>query len=135
VITTATASLNPALVPERDAPYRLRRVYELAVDGCREEIVLALDGANLTFRADADADTLESRFDAVEFLPSQDHRPLAGTAFDRVAGAELGWTWLAVNQQGYCDTALLSFAGIVPAVVVHVIASSIRVFSIDAAAG
>jgi hypothetical protein len=131
VSTAATANLNPVLVPDRDAQYRLRGVYESIVDGCRDELVLAFDGASLTFRADPDTDTLESRFAGTEFRPSPDHRPLSGSAFDRAAGTELGWSWLALNQQGYCDSALLSFGGITPNILVHVIGSSIRVFGID----
>lgn len=133
--TAATTNLNPALVPERDAAYRLRGVYESVTDGCRDELVLAFDGASLTFRADADTDTLDARFDGSEFRPPPSYRPLTGSALDRVMGAELGWSWLAVNQQGYCDTALLSFAGLTPGVVVHVIGSAVKVFGIDPAAG
>lgn len=132
---TATATLNAALLPDRDAPYRLAGVYEAVVDGCRDELVLAFDGASLAFRADPDTDTLEARFDGAAFHPSSDHRVLSGTALDPFAGAEVGWSWLAVNQQGYCDTALLSFGTLVPNVVVHVIGSSVRVLRIDPAPG
>lgn len=128
------ATLNPALVPDRDAGYRLSGVYERVVDGCRDELVLAFDGAALVFRADPDTDALDPQFVGDGFGPSSDHRPLTGSAVDRFVGAELGWTWLAVNQQGYTDTALLSFAGVVPAVAVHVIGSSVRVLGLTPAA-
>jgi hypothetical protein len=45
-------------------------------------------------------------------------------------GKELGWTWAATNQQGYCDSVMMSFEGIIPTVLLHVIASSIEVFTI-----
>lgn len=48
----------------------------------------------------------------------------------KLLGKECGWTWVATNQQGYCDSVMLSFDGIVPTVLIHVIASSIEVFSI-----
>lgn len=128
-------SLNPTLVPERDAPYRLGGVFELVVDGCRDELVLAFDHATLVFRADPDTDALDVRYLEADFHPLPEHRSLTSTAFDQFFGAELGWSWLAINQQGYCDTALLSFNGIIPNVMAHVIASSIAVFGIGPEAG
>jgi hypothetical protein len=41
-------------------------------------------------------------------------------------GQQFGWGWITVNQQGYCDGLLLSFAGINPQIVLNVAASSIR---------
>jgi len=55
--------------------------------------------------------------------------PAAG-AWKKLLGKECGWTWMAFNQQGYCDSAMLSFDGIVPTVLLHVIASSIELFTI-----
>ncbi len=124
-------SLNPMLVPERDAPYRLNGVFEVLVDGCRDELVLAFEHATLAFRPDPDTDALEVRFSDADFQPSADHHALTGSALDRFAGVELGWSWLAVNQQGYCDSAMLSFDGITPNVLIHVIGSSVMIFGID----
>jgi Family of unknown function (DUF6334) len=129
-----TTAFNPALVPDRDAAYRLTGVFEAVIDGCRDELVVALGGASLAFQVDPDTDALEARFDATEFAPTADHRPLAGSAFDRFLGCELGWTWLAQNQQGYTDSAMLSFGGITPGVLVHAIGSSVRVLGIGPAA-
>jgi hypothetical protein len=124
-------SLNPTLVPDRDAPYRLGGVFELVVDGCRDELVLALDHATLKFRPDPDTDSLDVQFADADFQPLPNHRPLTGTALDRFAGSEFGWSWLAVNQQGFCDSAMLSFNGITPNVLIHVIGSSVMIFGID----
>ncbi len=132
--TVTMANPNPALMPDRDTAYRLQGVYEVVIDGCRDQLVLAFDGASLTFRADPDLDTLESRFESSNFQPTAEHRPLTSPVFTRFVGAEFGWSWLAWNQQGYCDSALLSFGGITPGIVIHVIASSIRVYGISAAA-
>jgi hypothetical protein len=55
---------------------------------------------------------------------------LAVASWKELLGKECGWTWVAINQQGYCDGVMLSFDGIVPTVLLHVIASSIEVFSI-----
>jgi hypothetical protein len=54
----------------------------------------------------------------------------AVTPWKKLLGKEIGWTWVAINQQGYCDSIMLSFDGIIPTVLLHVIASSIEVFSI-----
>ncbi|GEM_PF-4878767 len=129
MIATMNAS-NPDILPERDAPFRLRGVYETKTDGCRDELVLDLDGASLTFKADPDTDAIDAFCTDGDFHPSGGQKPLADSPFDPFAGAELGWTWLATNQQGYCDSALLSFNGIVPNLMVHVIGSAIRVFAI-----
>lgn len=134
-MSTVADGVHPQLVPDREDGYRLVGVYETLADGCRVELVLAFDGGTLTLRADPDFDTVEPRFDPPGLDPAAGHRPLSGTAFDRFVGAELGWSWLAVNQQGYRDTALLSFDGVVPNVMVHVIGSSVRVYGIGPGAG
>jgi hypothetical protein len=54
----------------------------------------------------------------------------ASAPWRRLLGKELGWTWVATNQQGYCDSVMLSFEGIIPTILLHVIASSIEVFTI-----
>jgi hypothetical protein len=134
-MSTAVDAVHPALVPDRDDGYRLVGVYETVADGCRVELILAFDGGTLTFRADPDYDTIETRFDATDLHPSEAQLPLSGTAFDRFVGAELGWSWSAVNQQGYRDTVLLSFDGVIPNVAAHVIASSVEVYGIGPAIG
>lgn len=58
-------------------------------------------------------------------------KALAAAPWKKFLGKELGWTWVAINQQGYCDSIMVSFSGIVPTVLLHVIASSIEVFSIS----
>lgn len=134
-MSTTVDALHPALVPDREEGYRLVGVYETVVDECRVELILAFDGGTLTLRADPDFDTVESRFDPPGLESKAGRQPCSGTAFDRFVGAELGWSWLAVNQQGYCDTAMLSFNGVVPNVMAHVIASSIDVYGIGPEAG
>ncbi len=57
-------------------------------------------------------------------------KALAVVPWKRLIGKECGWTWMALNQQGYCDSAMLSFEGIVPTVLLHAIASSIELFTI-----
>jgi hypothetical protein len=46
--------------------------------------------------------------------------------WDRFIGKAFGWGWVTVNQQGYCDGALLGFDGISPNISIEVMASSIK---------
>jgi hypothetical protein len=41
-------------------------------------------------------------------------------------GKPMGWGWLVVNQQGYLDSVLLSFGGVVPEVAIIVVASALK---------
>jgi len=42
-----------------------------------------------------------------------------------------GWGWLTINQQGYIDGDMLSFAGITPRLLITVVASSLKVSGIE----
>lgn len=122
---------SPALLPEREAPYLLRDVYERMTEGCRAELILQWNDGYLLFRADIDTDSLEAEFQEGSLAPGRKYRSLrSASPWSEYLGKECGWTWLAVNQQGYCDSALLSFDGILPCVLLNVMASSINVFSI-----
>lgn len=44
-----------------------------------------------------------------------------------VIGKQFGWGWVTVNQQGYLDGVLLSLNGIVPEILINVVASEIKV--------
>jgi hypothetical protein len=63
-------------------------------------------------------------------ITTSGRKALAAAPWKRLISKECGWTWMAINQQGYCDSAMLSFDGIVPTVLLHVIASSIELFTI-----
>jgi len=47
--------------------------------------------------------------------------------WDNFIGRRFAWGWMAINQQGYIDGLLLSFEIIFPALLLNVIASSIKV--------
>lgn len=122
---------SPALLPDRGGPYVLRDVYERMIEGCRGELVLQWDGGYLVFRADSDTDSLETEFHEGAFASSDEYRSLRSCKpWSRCVGKSCGWTWLAVDQEGYWDSALLSFDGIIPCVLLNVTVSSINVFSI-----
>jgi hypothetical protein len=122
---------DPMLLPERDAPYVLKDVYEKGdPENPRTEIVLQWNDGCLMFRVDEDTDSLSAEFLDAPSLVS--HRRISSEPpWDQYIGKECGWTWVAINQQGYCDSALLSFQGIVPSVMLHVIASAIQFFVIS----
>ena len=125
-------AMSPALLPDREAPYVLRGVYERVVDGCRIELVLQWDGGYLVFRAETDTDSLEADYHEGDLTSSRKYRPLGSVSpWAEYIGKECGWTWIAFNQQGYCDSALISFDGIVPCVLLNVMASSIDVFPVS----
>lgn len=131
-LTSIPSKGEPALLPPRDVPYRLREIYELVTDGSREEIILALDNGHLVISADEDTDEISVYYQEADFRPPPAYRSLGSVwPWDRYVGKECGWTWIAINQQGYCDGALLSFEGIIPSILLHVIASSIEVFTIS----
>jgi hypothetical protein len=122
---------SPALLPDREDPYVLRDVYERTLEGCRAEIVLKWDGGYLLFRAESDTDSLEADYREGAFAPSGDYRSLrSASPWRDYIDKMCGWTWLAVDQEGYCDSALLSFDGSIPCILLNVMASSITVFSV-----
>lgn len=193
------------MLPVRDAPYVLRTVYALSLDGCVPELLLQWSEGYSRLVVDEDSDSLEVYFHDGEFTLSADRsateklmprelrflrqlcrgprtkKELAAPAkvlgaatrngfgkhggllarglirstgervhgsicyeitdkgrsvlaasepWQKLIGKECGWTWVTINQQGYRDGVLLSFSGIVPSVMLHVIASSIEVFRI-----
>ena len=129
--TAAVTSLirDPMLLPPREAPYRLQSVHELVTDGCRQEIVLDWGDSHLIVRVDEDTDTLSARFQGHPFVTTEAYGNLGVcTPWDRQLGKECDWTWIAVNQQGYCDLILFSFDVMVPQILLHALASSIEVF-------
>ncbi len=142
-ITTTAATDGLTILPEREAPFILREVYELVEDGCRSEIVVQLSEGYIEFRADADTDSLCFEWNPGEFCEGPHHTSVGGETDDRgpsspwkaFMGKECGWTWVARNQQGYCDSVMLSFDGIVPNILLYVMCSSIYVYSIVAGGG
>ena len=119
------------LLPQRDRPYCLRGVFEHVVEECRNELVFDLADCYLLLRVEEDFDSLGIQFLETEFNPQSGYRSLNSVSpWNRFMGKECGWTWMGINQQGYVDSVMLSFAGIIPNILLHVIASSIKVFSI-----
>ena len=124
-------TLDPLLLPVRDEHYRLHDVFEKVVDGCRDEIVLDFGDSCLRFSVDADTDSIMGRFQGTKFSAKRGYQSIISSALWRpYLEEECGWTWLAINQQGYWDTILISFDAVVPNILLNVMASSVYVFAI-----
>ena len=131
VLDESLVTTDPMLLPSRDEPYVLKGVFEKTVHGCRDAVVLDLGDCCLRIGVNIDYDTLLFRFQSRPFRPSKRWASLRDASpWKECTGKECGWTWLAVNQQGYLDTALISFDGIEPSIMLQAIASSIEVFTI-----
>ena len=125
---------DPMLLPPREARYILKNVLEKIVHDCRDELMLDLGDCCLRIGVDINCDTLLFRFQSRPFRPTKNWVNLGNNEpWKNYIGKECGWTWLAVNQQGYLDSALISFDGIQPSIMLHAIASSIEVFTITPA--
>jgi hypothetical protein len=111
----------------------LRAVWQASADGCLDQIIFDFDHCSLIVSAKQDDDSI-------------DFNVVVATSVDRTSGDDasqlpewkdliavpFGWGWVTVNQQGYCDGLLLSFGGIVPQVVLSIVASSIVVGRVGA---
>ena len=131
MLSGSMLTTDPMLLPTREEPYVLKDVLEKNVHGCRDAIVFDLGDCCLRIGVDINYDTLLCRFQSRPFRATERWVSLRNSELWRkCTGKECGWTWLAVNQQGYLDTVLLSFDGIEPSIMLQAIASSIEVFSI-----
>jgi hypothetical protein len=133
---TASA-LGTALFPalsgfQRIGGQPLRAVWQAEADGCLNRIVFDFDSLSLTVSAVSDDDSVE--FEVID-AAGADRTGGADASHLKhwrdLIGAPFGWGWVTVNQQGYCDGLLLSFDGIVPRVVLNVVASSIKIGRVD----
>lgn len=120
------------LLPEREADYVVKDVFEREVYGTRAELIFDFGDCHLKFGVDVDTDQIVPEFKAVGFRKRKTHRSLRlAKPWRQALGRRIGWTWLAMNQQGYCDTAMVSIDDIVPSIMLHVIGSSVQIFEIN----
>lgn len=90
-----------------------------------ESILLVFGVDALRLKSDPDADRLSISFGPLGNVDEFDD--LTGDApWSRFIGKDFFWGWLAVNQKGEVDGALLSFDGVLPEVGVSVVASSLE---------
>jgi hypothetical protein len=118
-------------LPSDMADEALRDVYEEVADSCRDRLVLVFTTKTLTFRANEEDDTLSVRSGrAARFRPGDLTRKSDSPIWRPLIGKPFRWGWTAINQQGYCDGALLSFGNIEPVIFLWVVASSIEIGTI-----
>jgi hypothetical protein len=97
-----------------------------------EELFLGFESATLVVTANADDDSIQFRAQMTEKVLSASLEDIANTSpWNDLIGKHFSTGWVAVNQQGYCDSVLLSFdKSAVPHLILTVVASSIKAFRI-----
>lgn len=135
-MTTEKARAAEALAPMLSAFHaiadqRLQRVWQFHTEGSLDKLALDFGALSLIVIANEDDDSIN-----IALSQKADQRDTGGVdathtmPWSSFIGKHFGWGWVTVNQQGYCDGLLLSFGGIIPSVVLNVIASSIKVSAI-----
>jgi hypothetical protein len=105
----------------------LRAAHHVYTDGSRDGIILDFGAVSLRVTANEDNDSIS--IDAKDTIESSGVGCIDVSATDpwkSFIGKPFGWGWLAVNQQGYCDGLLLGFGGLIPQIMINVIASSLK---------
>ena len=128
----ATEQLHPDLHPlllefQGVNGYPLKAVWHVYQDECLDKVVLEFDQVALAVEAEPSDDTI------VVHRQSNSVRHSSGwidvsqsTQWNAFIGKSFGWGWIIINQQDALDRVLLSFDGIVPQVMLIVMASSIH---------
>lgn len=105
----------------------LRAVRHIYVEGCLDEIALEFDQDCLIVKAEPSDDTITFQVVCYEDFKSGGSIDVSHSETWRgFIGESFGWSWVAINQQGYLDGILLSFGGITPNVMLMVMASTIK---------
>jgi len=122
-----------ALYPTLDAFHAisgqpLQTVWQVYTEASLDRLILDFGSVSLVVIADENDDSVD--LEVAE--TTDDHNAGSVDAshlepWNNFIGRAFGWGWVTVNQQGYCDGLLLSFEGIIPQLVLNVIASSIKV--------
>ena len=105
----------------------LRAVWRVYFEQSLDKIILKFDHDSLSIEAVSDDDTITLQIisntnlnleDAIDGSLSEPWNTFIGQSF--------GWGWITINQQEAVDGVLLSFRGIVPQIILNVMASSIK---------
>jgi Family of unknown function (DUF6334) len=105
----------------------LRAISRVYVHESVGRLVLDFDQVSLVVEANSDVDTIEIGVEDRHSMSREDYIDASRSVpWSKFVGEPFGWGWLAINQQGYCDSILLSFHGITPQLLLNVIASSIK---------
>jgi len=119
---SAASMLYDVLEPYHIAAGVLHSVYADPDDAW---LVVKISANNsLNFRADGDDDTIWVMDGPRNESGADVSRSVVWREF---IGKDLTHGWLAMNQRGYIDTALLGFGGAIPEVCLSVVAAGIKV--------
>jgi hypothetical protein len=113
----------------------LKAVREEVVEELLVGLVLDFGSKALMIKADPDDDTVDfwvTSFSAQEWREGAEVS--SALPWREFIGRGFGWGWVSVSQQGYLDGLVLSFGGILPQLLVTVVASSLKVLGVTAAA-
>jgi hypothetical protein len=106
---------------------QLLRVWQFEAEGSVDRLVLDFPSTSLLITADEDDDSITCSIAKGTTVDQGCAIDVSGREpWESFIGRAFGWGWVTVNQQGYCDGLLLSFDGIVPELVLNVMASSIK---------
>jgi hypothetical protein len=82
----------------------------------------------MTITAEAEDDSINVLINRTPSDGAGGHDASESPPWREFIGQEFGWTWIVVNQQGYCDGVMLNFGkDIFPQLLLNVIASSITI--------
>jgi hypothetical protein len=134
--TRAAEALTPMLSAFHSVADRpLRAVWHVCTEGSLDRIIFDFGQISMIVAADENDDSID-----LTVADTPDLRNLGGDEtshlepWNNLIGKPFGWGWVTINQQGYSDGLLLSFGGIVPQIILNVMASSIKISKITAAA-
>jgi len=109
----------------------LHAVWKVYTEASLDRLILDFGLVSLIIVADENDDSID--ITVAETVDMSSTGGVDGSNLEpwkSLIGESFGWGWVTVNQQGYCDGLLLSFGGIVPQLLINVIASSIKVGTI-----
>jgi hypothetical protein len=90
-------------------------------------VILDFEQLSLVIKAKPDDDTIEIAVERDADISSRTYIDASiSYPWRKFVGEPFGWGWIAINQQGFCDGALLSFHGIKPQLLLNVVASSLK---------
>jgi hypothetical protein len=122
-------------LPDRNPPFVLRRVLQAVCEGCLSDVLFDFGDGFLWVHVNEDDDTLTARFlDPAACADAVFENGTEWSDFGELreyVGKSCGLTWQAVNSQGYCDSILIAFDGVIPDVMLHALASSILLFRLQ----
>lgn len=102
---------------------RARHFYDAA---SLNAVVLDFGNLFLTVTTEKDDDTIEFSVGSADCEVNKSIDVSNAPPWASFMGAPFGWGWVTVNQQGYTDGLIMSFGGIVPQIMLSVMASSIK---------